>query len=278
MRPHPLILTLLAVFATGQLTLPAQGEDTLIRATVRRVLAPHMFTLDYQPGENSELIVLAPNAEATPVPGATILVGGLLRMVGEAELKATPGWNEIELSTRDSMAGRPMLVAISVRTAEGRQLMPSAAASRAARQAQQGTPAGGRGTFQARVHPGAFAELIDELGGHQVELPRARVLVVINPQAFLVESASTLAAVVSNLDRVLVLVEKGVLRVEPALLVGSNVIVRGRARTLLGMQVTNEVPWPEILTREVTDRFEIRAAVLATSVQTSDGVELTTQK
>ena len=279
MRPHPLILTLLAVFAAGQLTLPAQGEDTLIRATVRRVLAPHMFTLDYQPGENGELIVLAPNAEATPVPGATILVGGLLRMVGEAELKATPGWNEIDLSTRDSMAGRPILVAISLRTAEGRQLMPSAAAaSRAARQVQQDPPPGARAPFQTRIHPGAFAELIDELGGRQVELPRARVLVVINPQAFLIESASTLAAVVSNLDRVLVLVEKGAIRVDPALLVGSNVIVRGRARTLLGLQVTNEVPWPEILTREVTDRFEIRAAVLATSVQTSDGIELTTGK
>ncbi len=74
------------------------------------------------------------------------------------------------------------------------------------------------------------------------------------------------------------LVEGGALRVDPALIVGSNVIVRGRARTLLGLQVTDEVPWPAILTREVTDRFEIRAAVLATSVQTSDGVELTTRK
>ncbi len=178
MRPHPLILTMLAVFAAGQLTLPAQGEDTLIRATVRRVLAPHMFTLDYQAGENGELIVLAPNAEATPVPGATILVGGLLRKVAEAELRATPGWNEIELSTRDSLAGRPMLVAISLRTAEGRQLMPSAATSRAARQAQQAPPPGVRAPFEARIHAGAFAELIDELGGHQVQLPRSRVLVV----------------------------------------------------------------------------------------------------
>jgi hypothetical protein len=35
------------------------------------------------------------------------------------------------------------------------------------------------------------------------------------------------------------------------------------------------VPWPQVLTRQVTDRFEIKAAVLATSVQTADGVELT---
>jgi hypothetical protein len=62
------------------------------------------------------------------------------------------------------------------------------------------------------------------------------------------------------------------------LLVGSDVTVHGTARTLLGLQVTNEVPWPEILTRDVTKRFEIRAAVLATSVQTADGVELTNRK
>ena len=36
--------------------------------------------------------------------------------------------------------------------------------------------------------------------------------------------------------------------------------VLGTARTLLGMQVTGEVPWPPILTRDVTERYEIRAA------------------
>jgi hypothetical protein len=275
-----LCVTLLTAFLAAPAILPAQGEDTLIRAAVRRVLAPSVFTLDYQPGADGELIVLAHDVEATPIPGTTILVGGLMRLVGEGELRAAPGWDQIDLRTRDAMAGRPILVAISVRTSTGRQLMPAAPPGRAARQLAAQQPAGTRDPAQFRLHPGAFAELIDEVGGQQVQLPRAKVLVVINPQAFLIESASLLPAIVGNLDRVLVLVDApaGALRVDPALLVGSNVTVRGTARTLLGMQVSGEVPWPQILTREVTDRFEIKAVVLASSVQTADGVELTTRK
>jgi hypothetical protein len=72
-----------------------------------------------------------------------------------------------------------------------------------------------------------------------------------------------------------VLVDAGALRVSAASIVGSNVRVVGVARTPLGIQVTGEVPWPPELTPEVVKRFEIRAAVLATSVQTADGVELT---
>jgi hypothetical protein len=280
MRPQMLFVTLLTAFLAAQTIVAAQAEDTLIRASVRRVLAPSLFTLEYEPGVDGELVVLAHDIEATPVPGTTILVSGLLRMVGEGELKTAPGWDQIDLRTRDSMAGRPILVALSVRTAAGRQLMAAIATGRSARQlANQDSPAT-RAPMEARLHPGAFAELIDEVGGRQVQLPRAKVLVVLNPQAFLIESASTLSPFVGNLDRVLVLVDapSGALRVDPALLVGSNVTVRGMARTLLGMQVSGEVPWPPILTRQVTDRFEIKAVVLASSVQTADGVELTTRK
>jgi hypothetical protein len=52
-------------------------------------------------------------------------------------------------------------------------------------------------------------------------------------------------------------------------------MVTGVARTLLGVQVTAEVPWPPELTPEVVKRLEIRAAILATSVQTAEGIELT---
>ena len=280
MRPQMLFVTLLTAFLAAQTIVPAQGEDTLIRASVRRVLAPSLFTLEYDSGVDGELVVLAHDVEATPVPGTTILVSGLLRMVGEGELKTAPGWDQIDLRTRDSLAGRPILVAISVRTAAGRQLMAGTATGRSARQLANQDAPGTRAPMETRLHPGAFAELIDEVGGRQVQLPRAKVLVVINPQAFLVESASLLPAMVGSYDRVLVLVDapSGALRVDPALLVGSNVTVRGMARTLLGMQVSGEVPWPPILTRQVTDRFEIKAVVLANSVQTADGVELTTRK
>ena len=132
-----------------------------------------------------------------------------------------------------------------------------------------------RKTAEIKLHPAGLAELIDSIGGRNVMLPRARVVAVINPRAFLVESASSLLSTSGNLDRVLVLIHAGALRVDHKLLTGSNVRVRGVARSLLGIQMTAEVPWPPELGPEVVKRLEIRAAVLATSVQTPDGVSLT---
>ena len=131
---------------------------------------------------------------------------------------------------------------------------------------------------EIRLHPDSLAKLIDNVGGRDVMLPGARVLAVINPRAFLIESASSFPARVGNLDRVLVLVDAGALRVDHRLLVGSNVRVRGVARSLLGIQVTAEVAWPPELAPDVVKRLEIRAAVLATSVATVDGVELTDRR
>jgi hypothetical protein len=59
--------------------------------------------------------------------------------------------------------------------------------------------------------------------------------------------------------------------------VASTVTVEGVARTVLGMQVSAEVPWPARLDRETIERLEIKAAILATSVHTADGVELTSR-
>ena len=129
-----------------------------------------------------------------------------------------------------------------------------------------------------KLHPGALARLIDELGGREIMLPAARVVAVLNPRAFLIESPSELPGAIVNIDRVLVLVDAGSLRVETAAILDSNVKVLGTARTLLGVQTTAEVPWPPELTREVLKRYAIRAAVLARSVQTADGVELTDRR
>ncbi len=126
-----------------------------------------------------------------------------------------------------------------------------------------------------RLHPSALVQLIDHLGGREICLPRAKVVSVINPRAFLVESAGPLSGTPGRLNRVVVLVNGGSLAVEPGLLVGSTVRVVGIARTVVGMQVTREVPWPPELTRDIVRRYEIRAAVLSSSVETADGVELT---
>jgi hypothetical protein len=126
------------------------------------------------------------------------------------------------------------------------------------------------------VRPSALAHLIDRLAGEKVSVRNARVVGVLTPRIFLIESATAAPAMLGTRDRILVLIGGGAsLRVSPDMIVGASVIVVGVARTLLGVQVSREVSWPAELTRDVVERLEIRAAVLATSIHTADGVELT---
>jgi hypothetical protein len=125
------------------------------------------------------------------------------------------------------------------------------------------------------VRPSALAHLLDELAGRTLRVRNARVVGVLDPRTFLIESSTPSPMMLGTRDRIVVFVEGGALRVEPAALVTSSVVVVGVLRTLLGLQVTGEVSWPQALSPEAVQRLEVRAAVLATSVQTADGVELT---
>jgi hypothetical protein len=134
----------------------------------------------------------------------------------------------------------------------------------------------GRRTVSVTIRPATLADEIEEFAGQSVRVPYARVVGVFNAHALVVDTATTLPPALGNRDRLLVLVDDRALNVPATLIVGSTVTISGVARTLLGVQVTREVPWPVELTPEVVKRLEIRAAVLARSVQTADGVELTT--
>ncbi len=127
------------------------------------------------------------------------------------------------------------------------------------------------------VQPSTLALMISELAGLRVRVPDARVVGVFEPRVFVIETASRLRPFPGLRDRVVVLIQPGALRVPPSSIVASTVTVFGVARTVLGIQVTGEIPWPSKLDRQLIDHLEIRAALLATSVQTAEGVELTDQ-
>jgi hypothetical protein len=152
-------------------------------------------------------------------------------------------------------------------------LLAALAAVPAFVQAQSG---GRRDDVPILLHPGALAQMIDELGGHEISLLRAKVVSVLNPQALLVESAGSLEPARGFLNRVIVLIQGGTIRLAPRTLVGTTVRVTGRARTVHGIQVSREVAWPPELTADVVRRYEIRAAILTSAVSTSDGVGLVT--
>lgn len=130
--------------------------------------------------------------------------------------------------------------------------------------------------FPLLVRPSTLAAQIEELAGHTVRVPYARVVGVFNPRAFLVDTSTRLPPVKGHRARLLVLVEQGALSVPPTSIVASTVTIAGVARTLLGMRASREVPWPTELRPEVVERLEVEAGVLARSVQTAEGVELTT--
>jgi hypothetical protein len=144
----------------------------------------------------------------------------------------------------------------------------------ASRLAAQERPNARTPEFPIALRPGTLGDQIDTLAGHSVRLASARVVGVFDPRVFLIETETRMRPLPGNRSRVVVLIQTGTLRLDPAQLVASPVTVSGIARTLLGVQVTREVPWPPALTRSALERLEIRAAVLAQSVTTAEGNDL----
>jgi len=132
------------------------------------------------------------------------------------------------------------------------------------------------GTPPITVRPSALAQVVSELAGSPVNVQRARILWVIDSHAVVVESDSMFDPTWRDRGRVLVLLERSrslAIPRSPVSIAPVNVV--GIARTLLGIQAAQDVPWPQALTRREIERLGIRAAILASSVRTSDGVELT---
>jgi hypothetical protein len=132
------------------------------------------------------------------------------------------------------------------------------------------------GTPPIGLHPFALAQSVGELAGYPVNVQRARILWVIDQHAVVIESDSSFGPTWRDRGRVLVLVgrDRSLAIPRPPVAIAPVTIV-GVARTLLGVQAAHDVPWPEPLTRHEIERLDIRAAILASSVQTADGVELT---
>jgi hypothetical protein len=132
------------------------------------------------------------------------------------------------------------------------------------------------GTPPITVRPSALAQIVSELAGSPVNVQRARILWVVDSHAVVIESDSAFDPTWRDRGRVLVLLERNrslAIPRPPVSIAPVNVV--GIARTLLGIQAAQDVPWPQALTRREIERLGIRAAILASSVRTSDGVELT---
>jgi hypothetical protein len=257
----------------------AQTDEVRVKGRVTAVHGPRLFTVVPTETAAEEVLVLTPHALSTPVTGVTVAVRGAIRRFDEAELKGTAGWDEIDQTVRKTLAGQPVLVATSLIATMPDVTMPNE--DRSPAPAVRGVARGRNPTIDPAVltlRPATLVAIIEDIAGRRVRILNARVVGVLEPHAFLVEPAVRYDSTVGFRDRILVLIDSASLRVPASLLVSSNVTIAGVARTVVGLQVTGEMPWPAKLDPETIDRLEVRAAILARSVQTPDGTELTSRE
>ena len=215
------------------------------------------------------MLVLLPERSSPPPPAGTVVYArGVLRRLEEAQV-GERAWSAVDTRARSEFDNRPVLVAESLET-------PFESMTAVARQPLP-VPVRGASPNEVSIRPWAITSLIGELAGLEVRLPYARVVDLLDQQSFVIESlkATTFTQPLGFRDRVLVLVSGGALRVPAESLVASTVTVEGVARTLLGVQASGAAPWPSGLDPGTIKRLDVRAAVIATSVRTADGVELT---
>jgi len=269
----------------------AAGRSVIASGRVRRTESTRLFTLEDPSGASARRVVLVPRGEAIPADGSTVVVSGVLRPFDQVDLSGEP--NATDLKADTILVARSVIVqngsdlvraprgfvsiADLMRENPGRFNAPAPRAFTQSQSAAQTAVAARTSTLaETPVGPTTLASLIDELAGLHVRVNHARVVGVITPRVFLIEPATSFQMMLGNRDRVAILMGGNAeLRVDPATLVGSTVTIAGTARTPLGLTVSRDVSWPSELTRDYMRRLEIRAAVLATSVQSSDGVELT---
>jgi hypothetical protein len=244
----------------------------VVTGQVLRIHAPRVFTIRSET-DGQEWLVLATRPVSPAIEGGTVRVGGALRRLDLAELKRIAGSSALDETTRTRLTTRPVLIASTLIAAVRGEAPPEAEAPTAPPIETALPP---RESPPLTLPTTTFVADIEGFAGRPIRLLNARVVGVLEPGAFLVEPATNYLKPMGERDRVLVLVRGGALRVRPELIVGSTVKVLGAARTVVGLQVTAEVPWPARLEPEFIERLEVRAAILATSVRTADDVELTT--
>jgi hypothetical protein len=250
----------------------------IVKGRIVEIHAPRVFTVREGPPAGRELLVLAPRPLSDKVAGGTVVVEGQLRRLDAVEQRRNPELAAVEERIRMRFAGRPVLIATSVVAATTGEVA-RATAEEIAPIPTEPRPSLDEPARDERplltVRATTLVGDIEALAGRELRVLNARVVGVLEPDAFLIEPATRYFKPMGERDRVLVVIHDGALRVADALIVGSVVRVVGVVRTLVGMRVAADASWPDRLAAEDVERLEVRAAVLATSVQTAEGVELT---
>lgn len=298
MKRERLWILLVAALAIGAAPRPLSGMQPARPSRAQKAEPPRvvstgrvteihgrrLFSMREAEGAQREVLVLAPRPLSTVTVGSTVQVEGTFRRLVAAELKGTLRWSDIDEPSRARFAGRRVLVAASLMASLESGVGPAPAPPEDERPTEAEPVEPDRPEAEAppplplTISASMLGANFDHLAGQDVRMLKARVVGLLEPNVLLVEPATRYLKPIGTRDRIAVLIHHGALRIPAELLVGAAVTVTGTARTVLGMQVTAEVPWPAQLSPHDVKRLEVRGAVLATSVQTAEGTELTERR
>ena len=257
-----------------------EDHQTSYKGIVVDVIGPRLFSLR-APDSGDEVLVLAPRAISTS-KGATVAVTGTLRRIDQRNQRNVSGWAQLSEQIRRRITGRQVVIATAVlSTEEVPETEPEAPAGSPVEPPPPAQPASAPGAISSSPLPlpaSTLVAFIQTFAGQAVRIQNARVVGLITPGVFLIEPATRYLKDMGQRDRMAVFVSGGQLRVDPELLVGAIVELEGTARTVLSVQAARDVEWPAKLTQQTLERLEVRAAIVATSVHTAEGTELTARR
>lgn len=273
-----LVAVVLASFAIGSVGAQPRSHDELVaRGRVSQVHSARLFTMQGDVAGESEVLVVPPRPVSVSLVGSGVELRGALRRFSGTEVGAA--WKDIDEQTRRAFEGRRVIVATSlIATTPGQpglteEQAPPPVQSAGAETGQSYALPVGQPTLH--VIPATLVDFINDFAGQRVAVSPARVVGVLQPGAFLIEPATRYQKTMDYRDRILVLVDTAQLTVSPESIVSATVSVEGIARTLPDLRLKAGAAWPATLTPDAIDRLEVRAAILAQSVRTPDGTELT---
>lgn len=257
----------------------AERPEAFFTGTVVRVYAPRLFSIrrsDDKEGAGRELLVLAPR-EFSTVEDAKVAVSGTMRRFDARDLRQVRGWSELDPGLRARFAGQPVLVASAVMSTLPETGEPEEPAEQKEPGGPEIRPPHERAPSRAPLvlRASTLVDFVEAFAGQQVRVQNARVVGLLSPGVFLVEPATRYLKAMGQRDRLAVFIDRAQLRVPPEVLVGTIIGIEGVARTMLSMQVSGDAQWPSRLSRDEMERLEVRAAILAISVHTAEGTELT---
>lgn len=275
-----------AVFAaqpTSQPSRPAPplgAQESFFKGTVVDILAPTLFSIRENEDTGRELLVLT-SREVSTSRGATVAVSGTLRQFGKGAAAQARGWAELDEQLRARLAGRRVVVATAVLSSAEPQLgeaeQPAEAETAQGPEPPQASVASAA-PVPVSLPTSTVENYIEYFAGQQVRIESARVVDVIAPGVLLVEPATKYLKPLAERGRLAVVIAGSALRVAAGDLIGSVVELEGVARSLLSLNVTHQEGWPAGFDRDTIRRLDVRAAIVATSLQTAEGTELTDRR